>query len=183
MRSFLILCMPLVLLGCASDSGPQTAPASATTEAPGQVNTATGPIMLSRHIPYRDESIIAGNIKIECQLNKQLSEFIQSYALEHGIEVVRENKIDSKGPGKVLVVHITNAFSGGNAFIGHRKSTAIAGKLYENGTQIGYFTGLRNSMGGFMGGFKGSCSVLGRTVKALGGDVARWLYIPLTFNT
>jgi hypothetical protein len=33
-------------------------------------------------------------------------------------------------------------------------------------------------MGGAFGGFKGSCSVLGRTVKALGKDIAQWLVQP-----
>ena len=33
----------------------------------------------------------------------------------------------------------------------------------------------RNSGGGFGGGYKGSCSVLGRCTKALGKDIAGWL--------
>jgi len=33
-------------------------------------------------------------------------------------------------------------------------------------------------MGGAFGGFKGNCSVLGRTVKALGEDIAGWLTHP-----
>jgi hypothetical protein len=33
-------------------------------------------------------------------------------------------------------------------------------------------------MGGAFGGFKGNCSVLGRTVRALGEDIAGWLAQP-----
>ena len=33
-------------------------------------------------------------------------------------------------------------------------------------------------MGGAFAGYKGSCSVLGRTVKAMGKDVAQWLKAP-----
>jgi hypothetical protein len=54
----------------------------------------------------------------------------------------------------------------------------VRGKLYQDGKEIGAFTGRRNSMGGAFGGFKGSCSVLGRTVKALGKDIAQWLVQP-----
>ncbi len=34
-------------------------------------------------------------------------------------------------------------------------------------------------MGGLFAGFKGSCSVLGRTVKAIGKDIAEWLVNPV----
>jgi hypothetical protein len=33
-------------------------------------------------------------------------------------------------------------------------------------------------MGGAFAGFKGSCSVLGRTVEALGEDIGGWLAAP-----
>ena len=119
------------------------------------------------------------NIKSECQIGQQLSEFIQSQANGIGINVSRADEVNKKGTGKVLIVEITSAISAGNPFIGHRKSTAIAGQLYDNGEEVSSFTGMRLSMGGFFGGFKGSCSVLGRTVKTLGQDVARWLKNPI----
>jgi hypothetical protein len=33
-------------------------------------------------------------------------------------------------------------------------------------------------MGGAFAGYKGSCSVLGRTIKAIGKDVAEWMKAP-----
>jgi hypothetical protein len=78
----------------------------------------------------------------------------------------------------ILDVHIKDASSRGNAFTGHHKSTLVVGKLYQDGELIGSFTGRRDSMGGMFAGYKGSCSVLGRTVKALGKDIAEWLKAP-----
>ena len=86
--------------------------------------------------------------------------------------------MNTKGPGNMLKVEITSAYSAGNAFIGHRKSTAIRGELYDNGTLLASFTGSRVSGGGAWAGFKGSCSVLGRTVETLGQDIVAWLKKP-----
>ncbi|WP_108062378.1 hypothetical protein [Poseidonibacter lekithochrous] len=58
--------------------------------------------------------------------------------------------------------------SNGNAFLGHNKSTRVKGVLYKEGNKIASFSG-------FSAGFKGSCSVLGRTVDALGEDISVWL--------
>jgi len=51
--------------------------------------------------------------------------------------------------------------------------------LYKNGKRQAGFTASRVSGGGAFGGFKGSCSVLGRTVKILGSDVSLWLLHPV----
>ncbi|MCW8900729.1 MAG: hypothetical protein OQK75_13840 [Gammaproteobacteria bacterium] len=141
------------------------------------VNPATA-IKVSSLIPYKKGSVIAANIKNECSLDSQLSEFIHAYAVGEGIGVIRQNRVSSKAKGKTLIVQITDAISQGNAFIGHRKFTRIKGELYENGKRQAGFTAARLSGGGAWAGFKGSCSVLGRTVKALGSDVSLWLKHP-----
>ena len=66
----------------------------------------------------------------------------------------------------------------GNAFMGHHKYSAARGTLFENGKKLASFEARRQSMGGAFAGYKGSCSVLGRTVKAMGKDVAAWLKQP-----
>ena len=77
------------------------------------------------------------------------------------------------------MVSITEAVSSGNAFIGHRKYSSIKGTLYNNGKKEAGFTAARLSGGGMWAGFKGSCSVLGRTVQGLGSDVTLWLKHPV----
>ena len=59
------------------------------------------------------------------------------------------------------------------------KHTLIKGALYKNGKKQAGFTAARRSGGGMYGAFKSSCSVLGRTVKVLGRDVANWLKHPV----
>jgi hypothetical protein len=62
--------------------------------------------------------------------------------------------------------------------MGHHKSMAVKGKLYEGGQVIGNFKDRRISMGGALGQFKSSCSVLTRITKEIGEDVATWLKEP-----
>ena len=86
-------------------------------------------------------------------------------------------QVDSKLPtaGKVINISIDNIYSGGNAFLGHRKQATVSAHLTDNGEVIARTNKSRNSGGGFLGGFKGSCSVLNHTVNTLGNDIAKWL--------
>ncbi len=130
-------------------------------------------------VPYAAGAKVKNKIREKCTaLGTKLSSFTQSYAGEQGITVEMSETIDTASQGKVLHLEITHAVSKGNAFIGHKKSVDIAGTLWENNKKIASFTGNRHSGGGFAAGFKGSCSVLGRCVKALGKDIAIWLKDP-----
>ena len=135
-------------------------------------------VAIASEIPFAEGNHIAGNIKSECNLSGKLSEFIKSYSQDNGISIEQKSAVSANDPGRVLVVEITDAVSMGNAFIGHRKYTQISGKLYQDSKMVGSFEGARNSGGGAFAGFKGSCAVLGRCVKALGRDVGNWLKSP-----
>lgn len=131
-------------------------------------------------IDYHPDASIQHNIQTECTaLGKKLSDFTKQFgdAYDVGIELV--DTIDINASGKVLEVHIIDAISSGNGFIGHKKYVKIRGTLWENGEKVAEFTGGRYSGGGAFGGYKGSCAVLGRCVKALGKDIARWLKDPI----
>ncbi|MDR9437181.1 MAG: hypothetical protein RI563_09870 [Thiohalophilus sp.] len=136
-------------------------------------------VKIRSFIPFQDGAKIATNIKAECIINQQLSHFIRVYGTERDIAVIRSKDIDTASKGRVLSVEIVDAISQGNPFLGHRKFTEVAGTLYEDGKEVASFTGARFSGGGFFGAYKGSCSVLGRTVKALGSDIALWLANPV----
>jgi hypothetical protein len=137
-------------------------------------------IKVARSIPYAEDAEIAGKIRRECQIQTQLADFIKEFGAKNGHSIQLLDAVDETLEGKVLVVEIRDAVSEGNAFLGHRKSTSARGKLYENGELIGSFKARRNSMGGAFAGYKGSCSVLGRTVKTMGEDIAIWLKAPTT---
>lgn len=139
---------------------------------------AADPIVIASEIPYAETADIQKKVREECtELNAQLAQFIKQYAADKGIEVVYGDP--SVETGRVLRVEMTHALSQGNAFLGHSKSSSSRGELYENDQKIAGFRATRNSMGGAFAGFKGSCSVLGRTMEAMGMDIAGWLVDPV----
>lgn len=135
-------------------------------------------VTLPRSAPWTDASTIATNIKTECDLPGKLSAYIAEYAEERRISTRFADAVSPNDAGRVLVVEIDEAVSRGNAFIGHQKFTRARGALYQDGQELGTFVAQRYSMGGAFAGYKGSCSVLGRTVKAIGKDVAEWMAAP-----
>ncbi len=141
--------------------------------------SAAEPVSVQASVPYAADSKIAQNIRNECtKLGPQLAEFTQQFGKKTGVDVKLVSSIDTAQPGRVLQIEITEAVSMGNAFMGHHKYSAARGTLFENGKKIASFEARRQSMGGAFAGYKGSCSVLGRTVKAMGKDIAQWLKQP-----
>lgn len=132
-------------------------------------------LQLQRPVPYAEDNDIADNIKQECRINEQLADFVKQYA---GEDVVFTDGPVDTASGRALQLEISDAVSMGNAWLGHQKFTKVRGMLFENGEKVASFKGRRNSMGGAFGGYKGSCSVLGRTVEALGEDIGGWLKAP-----
>lgn len=175
MKKAITLLLAALILGACGANRPIQSNNGITMPAADAVKTVT----IASIIPYKKGAPIATNIRQECTINSQLSEFIQSYGKENHIGVARTPKINTKEKGNVLFVEIVNAVSQGNAFLGHRKFTQVKGTLYTSGEKMAGFTAARFSGGGFFGAYKGSCSVLGRTVETLGKDIAGWLTNPI----
>lgn len=136
-------------------------------------------VAMARSTPFAEEAEVSRKIREECtKLQGQLPAYTREFGAEFGVDVDLVDAIDTAAPGRVLQVEIDEAVSMGNAFIGHRKYSQVRGALYEDGTQVASFKAMRTSMGGAFAGYKGSCSVLGRTIKALGKDIAQWLKDP-----
>lgn len=134
--------------------------------------------VINSPVPFADDSQIMGNIKKECKLGQKLANFIMDYGADYDIPVKFTGAKDLPADAVKLTVEITESVAGGNAFIGHRKYTAIRGHIDGEGKSKIAFDAMRVSGGGAFGGFKGNCAVLGRTTKALGKDVAKWLRKP-----
>lgn len=143
-----------------------------------QAAQAADAVLVQRPVPFNEDAEVPGAVRRECKLDEQLPDFLAQYAREKGITVNFASQVEAGSPGRVLVMEFADVVSDGNAFLGHHKSVTVKGKLYQDGKQLGSFKGRRNSMGGAFGGFKGACSVLGRSVKALGEDIAGWLAAP-----
>jgi hypothetical protein len=133
-------------------------------------------VQIPRDVPYTSEATVADNVRNECgDLGVRLSRSLEQFAAKYGVATLVVDAVDPSAKGRVLVLEITNVFSGGNAFIGHRKSMAVRGELFEDGVSKAKTNFTRDSGGGFGAGFKGSCSVLARCSKTLGNDFAKWL--------
>jgi hypothetical protein len=136
-------------------------------------------VSMARVVPYSDEAEVSSKVRSECtQLQQQLADYTREFGKAQGITVNLDSDVSATAAGRVLQLEIVEAVSMGNAFIGHQKYSRVHGTLFEDGQKVGSFKARRNSMGGAFAGYKGSCSVLGRTMKALGEDIAGWLKNP-----
>jgi hypothetical protein len=137
---------------------------------------AEGTIKLLRTVGYAEEAFVRPEIRSECNLENKVPEWIQLFAAKKGIQI---ELVDARPPtGKILQLEIADAIETGNAWTGRQKGLVIQGRLLEDGQLKGNFRGRRMTSGGFFGGYKGTCSFLGRCAKTLGSDVADWLRSP-----
>ena len=143
------------------------------------VPVSAAEIRMQSPVPYAESSIIADNIKRECVLDARLGEFVRQHGAALGHQVQLSSEAPDKAQGTVLQLEIVDAQSAGNAWVGHHKATSVRGVLFKDGARSAGFTARRMSRGGFGGGFKGSCSVLGRTIDVIGEDIAKWLSNPV----
>ena len=138
---------------------------------------SAGEFKVQRAVPYAGDAIIAGNIKRECTIDQQLSDALRRASADAGNQVTLVESLDTAS-GQALKLEIVDAQSAGNAWMGHHKSVTVKGWLFRDGQEVAKFVARRNSGGGFGAGFKGSCSVLDRTVNAIGRAIAAWLVNP-----
>lgn len=179
--------LAVTLVACGSNS-PRPDSSSNTASAPPAANTATtagatsskGAIRVQLATPYDPDGMNDPAVQRECDIHIQLPGFIQSQAKAKGLNVELVPKVSSGDKGKNLVVSFVRTQSSGNAFTGHYKYTEIKAALFEDGKQVADLIAARRSGGGAFAGYKGSCSVMGRTVRTLGDDIAQWLANPVS---
>lgn len=136
-----------------------------------------GAVTIVSPVPFAESSGATSNVKADCTLETRLPKFIEDYS-KKGVAVVIGDDPGDASSGKVLRLEFTNVHGpGGGAWSGPKLVT-VEGTLTDNGEVIGSFIGTRYSGGGAFGGYKGTCSILGRCIKALGKDIAAWLKNP-----
>jgi hypothetical protein len=141
-------------------------------------NLTNQTIMMKSKVAFKKGVFIKQAIISDCNIQTQLAQFTKKHSSNQQVNLVLNNRATKRSSPYYLDLVITNAISEGNAFLGHRKLTQVKGTLYKNGTKLASFKGQRHSGGGFFAGYKGSCSVLARTVDALGKDISAWLKHP-----
>ncbi len=185
------LCSAL-LAGCAGNTNtkPSSTAASDTssTTTSHKVSPPTNSdkvlnVAVPRSILVKQNSQISQAALNECTLTTQYSDLLKQMAQEKGINVTLVDSPKPTKKGYYFQPTFVQIYSGGNAFIGHRKFTRIHGVLFKNGEKVSEANFGRGSGGGFMGNFKGSCSVLGRTVEANVQDAILWLHSPVNGAT
>lgn len=135
-------------------------------------------LVIDSKVPYAEDARVRDAVKDECELEQKFARFIKEYAENKGFTVIKSNDEKAKDVSKRLFVEIDDVRgSGGGAWSGGKMVHAV-GKLTENGKTIGTFKVQRTSGGGAFGAFKGTCSILGRDVKAMGKDISAWLKKP-----
>ncbi len=134
-------------------------------------------IQIPADVPYEDEGTVADKILDECStLGQDFSMLMRKQLVKSGWDVSHTDAPTAEANTDYrLELEITQALSLGNAFSGHRKSVSVHASLFEGDKLIDSIDKTRDSGGGFMGGFKGSCAVLERCVNALSQDLSRWL--------
>lgn len=135
-------------------------------------------VTIQEAIPFSKNLMVPQAVRRDCQLPTKLAMFIKKYAAKYRVNVKMTSGSLRRVRGRVLDIKIINILgTGGGAWSGAKFAT-IKGRLTENGRLRGSFIAARATGGGAFGGFKGTCSLLGRVVKALGKDVGRWLQNP-----
>ncbi len=136
-------------------------------------------ILVIDEIEFAENLAIRQAVRDECRLPEKLTTFIDQFAAKYYSQILTNTDISTVPAGtQILKIKITDVkgFAGG-AWSGG-KSVTIVGTLLKDGKVLGDFKARRVSGGGMFAEFKGTCSILGRCVKALGKDVAEWLKTP-----
>jgi hypothetical protein len=138
--------------------------------------TGTGTLII-KPIAFKKDAYIRDAVKQECNLDGKLTQFIKENAAGLYATIVTDS---NTGPvdAQVLTIEFEDVQGApGGAWSGP-KSVVIKGSLSQKGKMLGDFKARRYSGGGMFAGYKGTCAILGRCVKTLGKDVAKWLANP-----
>ena len=130
-------------------------------------------VMVKSPVPYAAGAKVRQQVVDQCQLGEKVASFLAE--ANPDVKLVEGNP----GPaGKVLHMEITQVHaSGGGAFSGPKWMT-VMGTLKNEGKTVSRFRAKRYTTGGVFGGFKGTCSIIGRCARAVGRDIATWLRNP-----
>ena len=137
-----------------------------------------GSLTLEKKAPYTKGLNVPEAVRTECALEQKVPQYVEEYAKKGFDKVVLADTVSAKTAGKVLSMKITDITgTGGGAWSGP-KHVSVEGTLWQDGKVVGTFRASRFSSGGAFGGYKGTCAILGRCIKALGKDVATWAEAP-----
>jgi len=137
---------------------------------------AADKVLLELPVTYTADASVVQPVREQCEIEDKLTRHVGA-ALA---------KLNRSGPGtvtsaaeagdasvlKIQISHILGV--GGGAWSGPKAVTVYATLTEKDGTQRKTRIN-RWSVGGFWGGFKGTCSIIERCTVAIGKDLQRWV--------
>ena len=173
MFKFCLVILILGASGCTKNIIIKAPSSNNLGESSGKNILVIAPVKFAETLEVRDA------VRVECQLLTKLSEFIKRAAHSQYETIDLQGSI-TKNTDILLIEIIDLPKYKKNIWIGQGGQwVGVKGDLIRQGQKKVSFTALRTSMGGFMGAYKATCSLLGRCTKTLGEDIARWLKNPL----
>lgn len=139
---------------------------------------AAGSISIAKEAPFAKQLGVPDAVRKECSLTTKVPEYVKEHTDKSYDKVTLANGVSAQTPGQALSLKITNLTGAGGGAWSGPKFVTVEGTLWENGKVKGTFTATRFSSGGAFGGYKGTCAILDRCVKAIGKDVGKWLTSP-----
>ncbi|MGF6780652.1 hypothetical protein [Paraburkholderia sp. GAS334] len=140
---------------------------------------AASPILLETPVTYAPEASVVEQVKTECKIENMLTDHVGGVLSK--LNKTGDGTIASQSEAngaEILRLQITHVLGvGGGAWSGPKAITVTA-DLVEDGNVVRHTKINRWSMGGFFGGFKGTCSILDRSAVAISKDLSRWVRDP-----
>lgn len=134
---------------------------------------AAAPVKVQNPVPFAEGISVRQEVRDQCQLGQKVASFLAEASSE--VKLVQGKPGRS---GRVLDMEITQVHAaGGGAFSGPKWMT-VKGTLRDDGRNVATFRAKRYTTGGAFGAFKGTCSIIGRSARAIGRDIATWLQDP-----
>jgi hypothetical protein len=140
---------------------------------------AGGMLSLSKRAVYEETVNVPKVVKDQCRMEAKVIEYVQYFSKKNFDKIVLVDDPSEQTPGTALNIRITGAVAPKGGATTGIKSLTIKGTLWQDGKLAGTFAARRVTSGGAsLVGYKGTCSMLGRSAKRLGKDVAAWLENP-----
>lgn len=134
-------------------------------------------LVIPSKVAFAKDCRVNDKVRKECQLEEKTLQFIKEFNRSNYSNLVTEKP--ASGDYHVLTAEIIQVVGAGGGAWSGAKSMKVKGTLSDSkGKVLGTFEAGRYSGGGAFGGYKGTCSIMGRCTKAIGKDIGIWLSSP-----
>ena len=124
----------------------------------------------------KDKEAVNYKVRAECKLLEKTEKYLVYFGKKNFSSVTTEKKAVAGAYN--ISAKIIGTIGGPGGAMSGRKGATIKGTVKKNGKLVGSFEAFRSSGGGFGFGYRGTCSLLGRSVKRLGRDITEWAVKP-----